>query len=94
MTAMNPTLIKHNIKKLPKEKELLDIRKNHFGRYIEIARTLKAWVEDPATQSTHVSQKRKTLAQALKEFRDLYGAKEYYAMFGKNDDSFKVYYRQ
>lgn len=95
MNFMNPTLIKHNLSGiLPKEKELLDIRSNHFARWVNLSRKIEEWKKDACTRSTYVSQKHKSLTRALNEFKDLYQVKSYFAMFGKNDDSFKIYYRK
>lgn len=90
MRSMNPRVIKTNIKEL---KGLEDQSDSGFGRRIPLFRKLEEWKKDPRTRSTHVSQKRQSLAKALKEFRELYDVSEFYADFGKNDDTFKVFFR-
>lgn len=89
MSSMNPKMIKTNIKAF----KPLESDKMPFGRKIEVFHVLKAWRQDAQTKSVWVSQKRKSLAAALREFRDLYSAKEFFAEFGKNDDSFEIFYR-
>ncbi len=90
MGSMNPRITKTNIKAfIPLTNDKLP-----FGRKIDVYRELKAWKQDAQTKSTWISQKRKSLATALREFRDLYSPKEFYAEFGKNDDSFEVFYRK
>lgn len=89
MNSLNPRITKTNIKQF----KPLTSDSMPFGRKIEIFKALKEWKQSPETKSTWVSQKRKSLASALKEVRDLYDAKEYYAELGKNDDSFEVFYR-
>lgn len=89
MNSLNPRITKTNIKQFkPLEKPNLG-----FGQKMDIARELKVWKQHPDTRSTWASQKRKSLTAALKEVRDLYDAKQYYAELGKNDDSFQVFYR-
>lgn len=92
MSLMNPLIIKHNIKALPTPTEILRMKEHHFGRYIDFSKQLKDWRSQPCVKRTTISQKRKSLTAAISEFRDLYNVKEYYASFGKNDDSFEVYY--
>ncbi|WP_138437930.1 hypothetical protein [Marinobacter shengliensis] len=89
MNSMNPKVIKTNVKGL---KPLCNDNLP-FGRKIDIFRALKEWRQDPQTKSAWLSQKRKSFATALREFKDLYDAKEYFAEFGKNDDSFQIFYR-
>ncbi len=89
MNSMNPKMIKTNIKAF----KTLASDTMPFGRKIEIFRELKTWKQDAQTKSVWVSQKRKSLAGALREFRDLYSAKEFFAEFGKNDDTFEIFYR-
>jgi hypothetical protein len=86
---MNPKIIKTNVKSF----KPLCTDKLPFGRKIDLFRELKAWRQDPQTKSTWLSQKRKSFATALKEAKDLYGVREYFAEFGKNDDSFQIFYR-
>ncbi|WP_300500024.1 hypothetical protein [Marinobacter sp.] len=89
MNSMNPRIIKTNVK------QFKPLTNDHmaFGRKREIFQALKDWKQCPETKSAWASQKRKSLAAAIKEVRDLYGAKEYYAELGKNDDSFQMFYR-
>lgn len=89
MSSMNPRITKTNIKKF---KPLCN-ESMPFGRKIDLFRDLKAWKQDPATKKTWASQKRQSLAKAIKEIRDLYSAKEYYTELGENDDTFEVFYR-
>lgn len=86
---MNPRIIKTNI-------QLFGALSNDnmpFGRKIETFQALKDWKQNRATKSAWASQKRKSLASAIKEVRDLNGAKQYYAELGQNDDSFQIFYR-
>lgn len=92
MNFMNPRMLRHNIASLPKAAELLKMQENHFGRYIDESKKIKAWKAQPGIKKTRISQKRSTLAKAIKEFKDLYDVNEFYASFGKNDDSFEVFY--
>lgn len=100
MNSLNPPVIKHNVKGFPKADDILAWNgpiqhpRSNLGRLMDFEKKLKAWKEDPATKSTYVSQKGTTVAKALKEFRDLYTVKEYFAKFGKYDDSFVVFYRE
>jgi len=89
MNSLNPRVIKTNIKQF----KILADKKVPFGRKIDVERDLKSWKENPETKRTWVSQKRKSVGKALKEVRDLYGAKEYFAAFGLYDDTFEVFYR-
>jgi hypothetical protein len=90
----NRTVIRHNLKTIPPAKDFLALREgNGFGRYIEHARTLTDWKKDPRTKSTWFSQKRRSAASAIKEFRGCYEPTEYYAEFGENDDTFQIFYR-
>jgi hypothetical protein len=91
MNSMNPRITKTNVKQF--KPLLLPESKLPFGQKIEIFKALKDWKQDPQTKRAWASQKRKSLASALKEVRDLYDAKQYYAELGKNDDSFEVFYR-
>jgi len=86
---MNPKVIKTNVKSF----KVLSDDKVPFGRKIDTMHALKAWKQSGETRSAWISQKRRSLAAALREFRDLYQAKEYYAEFGKNDDTFEIFYR-
>jgi len=89
MNSLNPRVVKTNIKQFkPLAKDSIP-----FGQKIDLARDLKAWKEHPETKSTWASQKRKSLAKAIKEVRDLYDAKDYYAELGLYDDTFQVFYR-
>ena len=86
---MNPQITKTNVKAF----KVLSDNKTSFSQQLEASRALKDWKASPETKSKWLSQKRKSLTTALTEFRDLYGAREYYARFGKNDDSFEIFYR-
>lgn len=86
---MNPRIIKTNIQQF----KALSNDNMPFGRKMEIFQSLKDWKQNRSTKSAWASQKRKSLASAIKEVRDLYGAKQYYAELGQNDDSFQVFFR-
>lgn len=94
MSSLNPTKIAHNLDWLPPAGRLAQIRTSELAQWIELSKKLKAWREDPATQTAWVSQKRKATSRALAEFQDLYEASEYFAIFGQHDDSFEVYCRR
>lgn len=91
MNFMNPRVIKTNIKAF---KELEYQSDSGFGRRIPVYKQLKEWRSDSRTRSTYISQKRKSLATTLREFKDLYEVDEFFAEFGKNDDTFEVFYRK
>lgn len=91
MNSMNPRVVKTNVKAFEALKDQSD---SGFGRRIEVSRKLEEWKADPRTRSTHISQKQKSVAQAIREFKDLYEVEEFFAAFGKNDDSFEVFYRK
>jgi len=96
MRHLNPTVIHHCVKSFPKPKELI-VTVGPHGRFtdlVEFRRKLKSWKEDPATKSTWFSQKGRTQAAAIREFKDLYQPIEFYAEFGKNDDSFEIFFRE
>ena len=88
------TKIKHNIKGLPKQAELKSMT---FGRYIDEAKKIKAFIADEKTKSVGLSIKRQSVAKAFAEFKDLYEPAVFFARFhnGKNikDDVFTVYYQ-
>lgn len=90
--SMNPRMLRHNIKTLPKASEILRMKEHNFGRYIDVSKDISDWMEQPNIKKTYVSKKRQTVANALKEFKELYNVKEFYASFGKYDDSFEVLY--
>lgn len=66
-----------------------------FGRQIEYRREIEAW--KAGAKVVHISQKRRTSAAAMKEFRGLYQPKEYFTTFSDQpnyrDDSFVVFYK-
>ena len=66
----------------------------HNLKFLPPAKKIVAMMRGDNYNSSWVSQKRCALATALKEFRELYDVTEFYASFGKNDDTFKIYYRQ
>ncbi len=67
-----------------------------FGHQIEHRRNIETFKE--SAKSTYVSIKRKSAAQALREFKSLYKPSEYFAMFNDSpsywDDSFQVWYKE
>jgi len=85
---MNPRVVRHNIKGLPKDPLAIS-----FSEQIEVWRKIRDWKSHPDTQTTWVSLKRKSLTRALAEFKDLYRPTEFFADFGKNDDSVQIFYR-
>lgn len=90
MSSLNPRVVKTNIR----EFKPLENDKLVFGQKVPIFRKLKEWKMNRLTRSAWVSQKRRSLASALKEFKDLYEVDEFFADVGKNDDSFQVFYRK
>lgn len=66
-----------------------------FGRQIEHRRKIQEF--QATAKTTWVSQKRKKRKAAIKEFLDLYDAKQYYytCSDGPNvrDDSFQIWYK-
>jgi len=66
-----------------------------FGRQVEWLQKIRA-IKD-SWKSTHLSQKRKTNASAIREFIALYRPKEYYCDFHDSalcrDDCFQIWYR-
>lgn len=72
-----------------------DFDKAPFGRQIEHLRTIQDF--KASAKVVHISQKRKTSAAAIKEFKDLYQPSEFYCEFHDSadcrDDSFPVYYK-
>lgn len=85
--------IQHNLKSLPKQKEL---RFMPFGRFIDENKKIKSFINDPATQTTHLSIKHQSVARTFKEFKDLNNVDRFYARFNNGsqvkDDSFEVHY--
>lgn len=88
---MNPTIVMTNI---PEFKILAETSDKYFGRQIEASKKVKEWKEKTNVRSAWASQKRQSRSKAIKEIRELYGAKRYYARFGKNDDSFEVFFER
>ncbi|WP_372997482.1 hypothetical protein [Marinobacter sp.] len=89
MNSLNPRMVKTNVKDF----KILTKNRVPLGHQMDAMRALKTWKEDEKTRKAWISQKRKSFTAALREFRDLYEAKEYYMAFGKHDDSIEVFYR-
>jgi hypothetical protein len=87
--------VKHNLKGLAKEKEL---RSMPFGRYIEQNKIVKEFKAAEDTKTSHISIKRKTVAAAFREFKELNNVDKFYAQFHNGryvkDDSFAVHYTE
>ncbi len=66
-----------------------------FGRQLEHLRAIAEWKK--GAKSVYISQKRRSTAAAIKEFRSLYSPSEWYfedsAKDGYRDDSFQVFYK-
>lgn len=86
--CMNPRIVRHNIKGIPKNPLRLS-----FSDQIEVWKKIRDWKSHPNTKTEWLSQKRRSLATALAEFKALYRPSEFFADFGKNDDSFQIFYR-
>lgn len=85
---MNPRVVRHNIKGLPK--------KMIFQSWAEESRVnkkIREWKDHPETKIEWLDKKRRSSASALAEFKALYQPSEFFADFGKNDDSIKIFYR-
>ena len=91
----NDVRIQHNIKGLSKQKELQYMP---FGRFIDENKKIKSFREAEDTKTTRISIKRKSVAEAFKEFKDLYNVDRFYARFHngrqRKDDSFDVFYTE
>lgn len=98
---MGPTFkhFRHNVKQLPKHKELEQMANNDagFGRMIDASKAIAEWRKQEGLKTVHISVKRRSHAAALKEFRDLYTPAEYFTSWslgsGYRDDSIEVTYR-
>lgn len=95
MFGGKPTFIyNHNIKSLPKAKDMT----NTFSLVLENQNKMKEWLNDPLTMKAHISTKRRSIASALKEFRELNNVEEYFMSYPRQDenwkdDSLEVFYR-
>lgn len=82
----------YKINGLPKEKEFNQMP---FGRKIEHFRAIDAF--KAGAKSVHISQKRRSTAAAIKEFKDLYKPTEYFYSehIGPDyrDDSIQIWYK-
>lgn len=86
---MNKRVFKTNIK----EFKSLENPNLSFRQRISLEKRLKEWRNSPSTKRCWASKKRQSIAKALREFKDLYDAKEFCTSFGENDDSFEILYR-
>ena len=96
---MKRTYIRHNIKQLPKQRELESIENgSNFSRVIDASRKVKEWKAQADIQKAWLGVKRRSVASALKEFRELYEPSEFFLRWTEGtmyrDDSLEVYYRK
>ena len=87
----NSITIKHNVKSLPKADRLMQ----SLGAQIDARHALGEWKSK--AKVAHVSVKRKSIANALKVFKDLNDVDEFYTSYrtpnaNYRDDTIEVYY--
>lgn len=75
----------HNIKSLPKAKDMT----NDFSLVAANQGNMKEWLSNPLTMKAHISTKRRSLAAALKEFRELNNVGEYFMSYRRQDENWK-----
>ena len=92
---MMKKVIVHNLKTIPKNAAIYwNVNGSSFNKQIEIRKAITAFCEQPGIKKVWLSRKRKSTAAAIKEFKDLYGPKNYFSQFMDGDDVFEVFYTE
>ncbi|WP_196160842.1 hypothetical protein [Reinekea sp. G2M2-21] len=97
MIGRTKVVVKAKSKMLPSQTEMAAILNgDHMGHIMDLSKKLKAFKSQHMIKRMHISQKRKSLASALKDFKDLYSVDEYFltTRVGDHyrDDSVEVFY--
>ena len=83
---------KFKIKGMPND---IEFNRLPFGRQIDGIRTIAKFKEE--AKSIHLSQKRKSYSEAIREAVDLHNVEEYFCQFlcgtQAKDDSFEFWYK-
>ena len=88
-------VIIHNLKAIPKDAAFYwNNNGSGFTKQLEIRKAITAFCEQPGIKKIWLSRKRKSTAAAMKEFKDLYGPKNYFSQFMDGDDVFEVFYTE
>lgn len=86
-------IIVHNLKSIPKYADIYwNNNSPSFTKQLEIRKAIFEFCEQPGIKKVWLSRKRKSTTSALKEFKALYGPKNYFSQFMDGDDSFEVFY--
>jgi len=90
----NPYTVLHNVKGFTRAKDM-----SFDGIHMDEWKKVDEWKKHPDTKSTWISQKRRSLSKALKEFRDLNDVTEFFMKFPNQtefyrDDVLEIFYRQ
>jgi len=89
----NPYTVLHNIKGFTPAKSM-----SYDGIHMDEWKKIEEWKKHPDTKSAWISQKRRSLSSALKEFRELNNVSEFFMRFQNQtanfkDDVLEVFYR-
>jgi hypothetical protein len=88
-------VIIHNLKTIPKNAAFYwNNNGSGFTKQMEIRKSITAFCEQPGIKKVWLSRKRISTADAVKEFKALYGPKNYFLQFMDGDDVFEVFYTE
>jgi hypothetical protein len=88
-------VIVHNLKTIPKNAAFYwNNDGSSFTQQLEIRKAITEFCDQPGIKRIWLSRKRQSLTAAIKEFKELYGPKNYFSQFMDGDDSFEMFYTE